>query len=222
MIVRAGIISGFAFAAVALAASPCLAVSTYMGIQPGKSTRSDVEGKLGRPAQGVSESMYEYAVPGGSGKIIVEYRNDQVVDRLERRFVRPVSRSALIRSLELPAEAEESGKTKDGKLVEYFGDILTMALIYAGEDAKSGVQSVGYYSMELYSRSLDTARNPQVQFDPTACTDLYIWSQTEREAAKKSKNVGRYQAILEIGILSQRGECQKARVLTATYKKLNP
>jgi len=197
------------------------AVSTYMGIQPGKSTRSDVEKAFGAPVNS-SGQLVEYRVPGGSGQIFVEYREDNVVERLERRFAKPISRAALIRSLELPATADESGKNKEGNLVEYFGDIKTLAFVFASPDAAGGVISIGYYSMELYARSLDKARNPSVQFDPAACRDIFTWTTIEREPAKKSKNIGRYQAIIELGIVSQRGECDKARQLQADYKQRYP
>jgi hypothetical protein len=199
---------------------PCFAISTYMGLQPGLSTRSEVEKVLGQPVQSINPTLFEYPLASGLGKIYVEFRaKDFVVDRIERRFDRPISRSALIRSLNLPENPEETGTNKDGKLMEYFGDIKTVALTYASAQTSSGIVSVGYYSMELFERSLDKARNPQVQFDPSACRDLYFWAQGEREVAKRSKNVGRHQAILEILILSQRGECEKARSLVTGYKE---
>lgn len=200
--------------------APCFAVSTYLGIQPGLSTRADVEKVFGQPVQSINPTLFEYALKNGSGKIFVEFRaKDFVVDRIERRFAKPVSRSALIRSLNLPENSEEKGTNKEGKLVEYFGDIKTLAFIYATGEEIGGVLSLGYYSLELYGKSLDKARNPQVQFDPTACRDLYFWAQTERDVAKRSKDVTRHQAILEISILSQRGECEKARLLTTNYKQ---
>ncbi len=206
-----------------LVCSPCLAVSTYMGIQPGLSTRANVEAVFGRPVNNLSPTLFEYSLPGGKGKVVIDFREkDFVVDRLERHFLKPVSRSALIRSLELPDQSEEKRTNKEGKLVEYFGDIKTLAFTYASGEEKGGIVSVGYYSMELYEKSLDLSRNPTVQFDPTGCRDIYFWSQTEREAAKKSKNVGRHQEILEISIISQRGECDKARSLAAGYRQRYP
>ena len=203
--------------------APCFAVSTYMGLQPGLSTRADVEKAFGQPIRAVSETMFEYTLSSGGGKVFVEFRaKDFVVDRIERQFTKPISRAALVRSLNLPQEPEEKGKNKEDKLVEYFGDIKTLALTYASGETGSGVISLGYYSMELFESSLNKARNPQVQFDPSACRDIYFWSQTEREAAKRSKNAGRHQAILEISILSQRGECEKARALAAAYKARYP
>lgn len=199
---------------------PGFGVSTYMGLQPGLSTRADAEKVLGNPVQSLSATLFEYKLPSGSGKIFIEYRSkDFVVDRIERQFIKPVSRAALIRSLKLPESPEEKRLNKEGKLEEYFGDVLSLALTYASAEPNSGVISIGYYSMQLFALSLDMARNPQVQFDPSACRDLYFWAQTEKDIAKRSKNTTRHQAILEILILSQRGECEKAQSLAASYKE---
>jgi hypothetical protein len=191
-----------------------------MGLQPGLSRRGDVEKTLGTAVQSLTATLFEYSLPNGGGKIYVEYRPESfIIDRIERRFSKPVSRAALIRSLQLPENGEEKGNNKEGQLVEYFGEVKTLAFTYASGEAGSGVVSIGYYSMELFERMLDRARNPQMQFDPAACRDLYFWAQTERDVAKKSKDVGRHQAILEISILAQRGECDKARSQADNYKK---
>jgi len=198
----------------------CFGVSTYMGLQPGRSSKNEVEKIFGQPIRSIGTNMFEYALPKVSVKIYVEFRaNDYIVERIERRFEKPVSRAAIIRSLNLPENPEEKGTLKEGNLVEYFGDIKTLALTYASAESGSGVISIGYYSMELFERSLEKARNPLVQFDPASCRDLYYWAQAEQDVAKRSKNVSRRQAILEISILSQRGECEKARSLAATYKE---
>ena len=203
---------------VLLLAGPAGAISTYKGLQPGKSTRADVEQTLGRPVRALGATLFEYALSDGPGSIVVEFRGSGVVERIERRFPRPVSRAALLRSLALPDSAEEHGFDKDGKLIEYFGDVKSLALAYAGAQARSGIVSVGYYSMELYESGLTKARNPTVQFDPSACRDVYFWAQGERDVAKRSKNTVRHQAVLEIQILAQRGECVKAKDLTAKYQ----
>lgn len=202
-----------------LLCAQCFAVSTYMGLQPGLSKRGDVEAVFGRAIRVIDSGMFEYASLNGSGKVLVEYRaKDGAIERLERRFAKPVSRAALIRSLGLPNESEEKRTNKEGQLVEYFGDIKTLAFIYAAGEEKSGVVSLGYYSMELYEQSLGLARNPTVQFDPAACKDIYFWALTERDVAKKARNPGRHQSILEISILAQRGECEKARQMSEMYK----
>lgn len=200
--------------------TPCFAISVYMGIQPGLSTREDVNKILGQPINTVSETTFEYALPSGSGKIFIEYRADSsIVDRIERYFLKPVSRAALVKSLSLPETAEEKEKTKEGKLVEYFGGAKVLSLNYASDAESGGVKSLCYYSFEMYDRMLNRARNQEVRFDPAACRDIYFWAQSEREIAKRSKDVIRHQTILEILIVSQRGECEKVRALAATYKE---
>src|SRR5215510_14325344 len=130
-----------------LAARSAEAVSTYKGLQPGKSTRTDVEATLGRPLRVVNATTVEYGA-GDGGSIVVEFRTGNIVDRIERRYGRPVARAALVGSLGLPDEPEEKRTDRDGKLVEYFGGVKSLALTYAAAEPGSGVQSVGYYSME--------------------------------------------------------------------------
>jgi hypothetical protein len=202
-----------------LVAVPSAAISTYKGLQPGKSTRADVDRTLGQPVRALSATLFEYALSEGPGSVVVEFRGNGVVDRIERRFSKPASRAALLRSLGLPETPEEQGTNRDGKLVEYYGDVKTLVLSYASGETRSGVMSVGYYSMELYEAGLGKARNPTMQFDPAACRDVYFWAQGERDVAKRAKNTGRHQAVLEIQILAQRGECAKAKDLTAKYKE---
>lgn len=199
---------------------PCFSISVYKGIQPGKSTRQDVIAAFGQPVNNISASIFEYAMPPSQGKLFVEYRGDtQIVDRIERYFAKPVSRAAMIKSLNLPDAPEEKETTKDGRLVEYFGGLKVVSLTYVLGDVSSGVRSLNYLSFEMYDKLLNRAQNPTAQYDPTACRDLYIWSQTEREVAKRSKDVGRHQAVLEIQIVSQRGDCDKARKLVTAYRE---
>ncbi len=65
-------------------------------------------------------------------------------------------------------------------------------------------------------------RNPRARFDPSACRDVYVWAQAELEAVKRLKDVGRRQAVMEIMITAQRGDCEKARQLQAVYKGRYP
>ena len=69
-----------------------------------------------------------------------------------------------------------------------------------------GVAVIGYFSLELYGKSLEMARNPQVQCNPAECRDVYLWAQRERDIAKRARNPPRHQAILEAQIVSQRGD----------------
>lgn len=61
-------------------------------------------------------------------------------------------------------------------------------------------------------------KNPRVIMDSSGCKDILSWAQTERDVARRSKDAGRIQAILDVLISSQRGECDKARSLSESYK----
>jgi hypothetical protein len=332
-----------------LACAPCLGVSTYLGLQPGQSTRDDVARVLGQPVRGVSATCFEYNPQAGTGKIYVEFRSGPlVVDRIDVHFLRPISRSAMVRSLNLSEKADAVQTNTEGQLMEYFGSIKSLVLTYTSEATSSGVSCLGYYSRELFERvigqhrgsqlpgedgenstgrpftpqalahavkpadvsfnlsaqlagqvkqyfqmaldalnrndmpgalvsyqqafkiapqsaalnfnlslvhehqgqliaAIDHAmkyltiaphaadraevvarighlqeelrRNPRAQYNPADCHDLYLWAQTQNEAAKRSKDVERRQAILGILIAAQKGDCENARNLTATYKQ---
>ena len=200
---------------------PGYAISVYKGIQPGKSTREEVVAAFGPPVGPAGKNTFEYPMPSDQGKLLVEFRDSAaVVDRIERVFAHPVSRAAARRALNLPEQPEEREATRDGRVIEYFGGLKVLSLSYAGADTTSGVERLTYYSFEAYDRMLNRARNILVQYDPAACRELYFWSQREREAAKRAKNTARHQAVLEIGIVSQRGDCAKAQHLLAGYQKL--
>jgi hypothetical protein len=62
-------------------------------------------------------------------------------------------------------------------------------------------------------------RNPRAQFDPAACQDIYVWAQTETEVARRSGNTARRQAILNVLVASQRGDCAPARQLADAYRR---
>jgi uncharacterized protein YPO0396 len=63
----------------------------------------------------------------------------------------------------------------------------------------------------------EVQRNPRAQYDSNSCRDIYNWAQIEKESAKK--DVGRRQAVLEILISSQRGDCETARKQQEAYKQ---
>jgi Mg-chelatase subunit ChlD len=67
------------------------------------------------------------------------------------------------------------------------------------------------------SMKQEVQRNPRAQYDPNSCREIYNWAQAEKEAAKR--DVLRRQAILEILIASQRGDCENARKLQERYKQ---
>jgi hypothetical protein len=62
-------------------------------------------------------------------------------------------------------------------------------------------------------------RNPRTVTDSSGCRDVLSWAQTEQDVAKRGRDVARRQAVLEVLIAAQRGECENARRLQAGYKQ---
>ncbi len=61
--------------------------------------------------------------------------------------------------------------------------------------------------------------NPRVVMDSSGCRDVLAWAQTEQDVAKRGRDVARRQAVLEVLIAAQRGECENARKLQVGYKQ---
>ena len=123
--------------------------SSFQEITPGSSTRNDVTRAFGQPVRTISATRFEYNPPDGIARVEVEYAaGSSLVELMEVHFLRPVSRSGLVKKfgLEEPVETSDA----EGKLVEYFGDSWLLSLTYVSADAASGVSSVGYYSRELF------------------------------------------------------------------------
>ena len=55
--------------------------------------------------------------------------------------------------------------------------------------------------------------------DASGCRDVLSWAQAEQDAAKRGRDVARRQAVLEVLIAAQRGECENARKLQTNYKQ---
>ena len=205
--------------AAVLAARTLLAVSLYLDIQPGTSTQADVLRKLGNPVRSVAANLFEHAPQQGTGAIFVQYRDGGVVDRVEVNLANSVKREVIVGAMKLPPE--EFRDTSTGKLVDYYGGEFSLALTYAGPDASNGVVKVEYLSRELYEQRVQGMQDAEKRtlLKPAECRDLYDWAQSEQELAKKAKNPERLRVILEIRVLSQRGECGKARSLATEYRK---
>ena len=65
----------------------------------------------------------------------------------------------------------------------------------------------------------DLQRKPRVVADPSGCRDVLTWAQAEQDVAKRGRDVARRQAVLEVLIAAQRGECENARKLQTSYKQ---
>jgi hypothetical protein len=130
-------------------------------------------------------------------------------------------------------------ETKGERLVEYFGGSRTLIFTYAGSDASSTIRQVSYCSETLFGtltaavlKADATApasaavqnSNPEdkpviVQFNPNACQDIYYWAQREHDSARRGRNAERRQAILDVMITAQKGDCRRAQELAGAYKK---
>jgi Mg-chelatase subunit ChlD/uncharacterized coiled-coil DUF342 family protein len=110
---------------------------------------------------------------------------------------------------------------------------FNLSLLYEAEDQLIPAMNHANNYLRLAPNAIDSAdvqnrigeiqqelqKNPRVVMDSSGCRDTLVWAQTEREVAKRAKDAARLQAILEISIASQRGECDKARGLASGYKQ---
>jgi hypothetical protein len=144
--------------------------SSFQGLTPGVSTRSNVTKALGQPVSEVSPTLSEYAPPQGIAKVYVQYRKEsQVVERIEVLLLKPILRSALLRQFNLPDQAVVQKTDKQRRLLEYFGGPAFLVLTYASTDASSGVTRIGYYSRELFESAVaKVPRSPQIQDGSTS------------------------------------------------------
>lgn len=139
--------------------------SSFQGITPGTSTRDDAARVLGQPVRTVSATRFEYRPPAGIARVEVEFgAGSSVVERLEVYFLKPISRSALIKQLGLSQQADARKTDAEGSLIEYFGGSSLLGLTYASGDVGSGVSRIGYCSREMFERESGIRQNiPQAQ-----------------------------------------------------------
>jgi hypothetical protein len=131
----------------------CFSQTAFKGIEPGRSTRADVVSALGQPVRSLGVSSFEYRGPTGIAKVQVTYGSvTGVVSIIVVYTINPITRSAMIQKLELPAKSDLRKTTRDGKLIEYFGGAALMSLAYASPDESSGVEIVRYYSRHSFSQ----------------------------------------------------------------------
>jgi len=132
------------------------AQTSYKGLTPGKSTRSEVERVLGRPVKEHSKTLIEYGPQPLTGRIYVQYRTDsavveriELVCRLENSTCADFTRSL---SLRLP-EQSETGTLADTKWTMLYGPphFIVMSGDAAGMTGDSDATSrMAFYSRELY------------------------------------------------------------------------
>jgi Mg-chelatase subunit ChlD len=113
---------------------------------------------------------------------------------------------------------------------------FNLSLLYEAQDQLIPAVNYANNYLKLAPSALDRAdvearvaeiqkeleRNPRAVFDPSSCRDVYAWAQAEQDAARRARDVARRQAMLEIIIAAQRGECEKARQLAAGHRQGRP
>ena len=126
----------------------------YRNLQPGRSTRTDVERVLGVMVNQISATLAEYGPPSAEvKKIYVQFRAETpTVERIEVLLVRPAARDLLVQQLHLKFPASSS-RDSNGRLIEFFGPAECIALTYEGPSTAAGVSRVGFYSSKLFSAS---------------------------------------------------------------------
>ena len=127
-----------------------LAQTSYKGVVPGTTTRSQVEHAFGLAVKEVRSTLSEYEASDIAGKIYVQFRSGaSVVERVEVIYQDPSDRSKVAGSLKLPSRSTASQVNSKGKREEYYA-VACIVLTFAGESLDDGVSRVGYYSRELF------------------------------------------------------------------------
>lgn len=172
---RAAILTFFLLAACAT----CFGQSSFKGLTPGQSTRSDVERVFGQPVQSVSKTLIEYKSPENVGKVYIQYRDESPAARVERielicdgvsgpngcwelneKLVRTEPQVKPLRDAFKTSGPDSSGLTKE---LTYFGFPALVARTLIKEENSSVVQDrIGLYSKELYESTV-----------PKSCTGLF-------------------------------------------------
>lgn len=143
-----------------LAGAATFGQTSFQGLSPGVSTRSDVARVLGPPVRTISVTHFEYNAPAGIGMVEVRYsESSSLVEQVDVHFLKPISRSALIAKFNLPQQASAQTVTEDGKRVEYFGDRALLALTYASSDTSSGASQIAYYSRDFFQNAVARITN---------------------------------------------------------------
>ncbi len=110
---------------------------------------------------------------------------------------------------------------------------FNLSLLYESEDQLIPAMNHANNYLRLAPTAVDRAdvenriaqmqtelqRNPRVVMDSSGCRDVLSWAQTEQDVAKRGRDVARRQAVLEVMIAAQRGECENARKLQTSYKQ---
>lgn len=100
-------------------------------------------------------------------------------------------------------------------------DQLIPAMNYANNYLKLAPNAIDRGDVETRIANLqeELRKNPRTMYDPSSCREVLSWAQAEQEVAKRTKDVARRQAVLEVLIAAQKGDCENARKLQASYQQ---
>lgn len=131
-----------------LAADLLVAQSGWRGLQPGISTRPQVERVTGPPSQALTDTLTEYKGAQPSDRLLVQYRSGGVAERIEVILGAPIDRTAAQSELALPANPEVTKSNSRGKTEEFYGFAMVVLTLGNGR-----VERYAFYSSELFEAS---------------------------------------------------------------------
>ena len=160
----------------------CFAQTSFQGLTPGVSTRTEVERVLGKRLDNGGSN--QYSPPAGLKKVFVIYRG-AVIDEIEVILMNAVSRAALVQKFNLPPKADV--QTSSDKLRETFGGDALLTLSYASADPASGVIQIDYLSRALAASIPGVHLNPSTQ--SVAGRWSGSWTNSKGEAGESTINI---------------------------------
>ena len=103
-------------------------------------------------------------------------------------------------------------------------DQLNPALTHANNYLRLAPMAADRGDVQLRIANLteELKNNPRTNLDPAGCRDVYTWAQGQQDAARRSGNVTRRQAMIELLIAAQKGDCENARRLQTAYREKYP
>ena len=111
---------------------------------------------------------------------------------------------------------------------------FNLSLVYEAEDQLLSAKEHAQNYLQLAPGAVDASevqmritniedelrKNPREKGKPGDCHDLYRWALLEQRKTKKSKNALQRQAVMEIMISSQKGDCENAYNPEVGYREI--
>lgn len=148
-----GLIQFSLFSLIIFVPAISFAVSKYKGIEPGKTTMTEVSDILGE-STAVSETVYDYPSSDANiNKVSVEFKTadgSQIVDELVVYFTKPVPKEGIVNAMKLAGTTPLERVNDGGKYQEYYGSTNSIILTYKDKTAKSGVAEISYLSRDKF------------------------------------------------------------------------